>query len=219
MKGFENKNVFAKVVMIIALVIAVAEFIITSIGYYKLYFSIGLAELIQRYTSTFDGLFLTVSVIVVSYFSVILTFIWLLFIARGKEKIKTPVIITFVYVCLKLIRGIYLSFRGNCGLIELVRGNFFTALIFAAWLILLIGTKLDHRLVFAILGGIVAVVDLFGWSKWELSVLGNVSGGNPYLMEHFTFILYMLDIFVLVVFILWILKPELFDKKSESKGI
>ena len=214
MKGLENKTVFAKVVMIIAAVTAFIEFIEASVGYFKLFFGMNL-----HYSNTLDELFLTVSIIVVTYFSVILTFVWDLFIARGKEKIKTPVIITFVYVCLKLFRGIYLSIRSNCGLIELVRGNFFTALIFAAWLILLIGTKMVHRIVFAILRGIVAVVDLFGWSKWELSVLGNVSGGNPYLMEHFTFILYMLDIFVLVVFILWILKPELFDKKSESKGI
>ncbi len=218
MKGLEKKNTFAKAVLIIAAVYAVADLIVSSVSLYKTFSPINLIEFCERYyVNTAAGMIITISSFVFTYVPIILTVIWVLFIVIGKGTIKTPVIITFVLTSLKLFRGVFLSLWDNCGLIELVRENFFTAMIFAAWLILLIGNGQIHRIVFVILRGIAAAVTLFGYIRWEIKNFKMMPSDNLYLINHFLFIMYLSAIFILVVLMFWIFKPELFDKK-EVKG-
>ena len=147
-------------------------------------------------------------------FPLVITLFWVLFIAVGKENFKVPVIVTFVYVSFRLLRGCYLSFRANCGLIQLIRENIIQVLIFTAWLMLLIGVGQVHRLVFTILRGIVIAYHLFGDIRWEYRNVKEMTAGNLYLAEHAWFLIGILELFFMVVFVLWIFKPELFEKKN-----
>ena len=215
MKGLEKKNTFAKTVLIIALVYAAMDLIMSSVSLYKIYSPIDLARFIEKYyENTAAGIFIVFSSFLLTYVPIILTVIWVIFIAIGKGTIKTPVIITFVYVSFKLLHGLFFSLWDNCGLIELVRENYLTALIFTAWLFILIGTGQVHRIVFAILRGIAAAVTLFGYIRWEFNNLKMMFSGNMNLMNQLAFIIYLMTIFIIVVFILWIFKPELFEKKN-----
>ena len=220
MKGLENKTVFAKVVMIIAAVVAVIEFIVSSVSMYKVYHPIDLIDFFERYyPNKIEGIILMTLMIINIVFPLVITLFWVLFIAVGKENFKVPVIVTFVYVSFRLLRGCYLSFRANCGLIQLIRENIIQVLIFTAWLMLLIGVGQVHRLVFTILRGIVIAYHLFGDIRWEYRNVKEMTVGNLYLAEHAWFLIGILELFFMVVFVLWIFKPELFEKKTESKGM
>ena len=220
MKGLENKTVFAKIVLIIAAVVAVIEFIVSMVSLYKVYHPIGLIDFFERYyPNKIVGIILMAPSIIDIVFPLVITLFWALFIAMGKENFKVPVIVTFVYVSFRLLRGCYISFRVDSGLIQLIRGNIIQVLIFAAWLTLLIGVGQVHRIVFAILRGIVIAYHLFGDLRWEFYTIKEMTAGNLYLAEHAWFLISILELFFMVVFVLWMLKPELFDKKTESKGM
>ena len=220
MKGLENKTVFAKVVLIIAAAVAVIEFIVSSVSMYKVYHPIGIVNFFDNYfPNKIDGIILMTLMIINIVFPLVITLFWVLFIAMGKENFKVPVIVTFVYVSFRLLRGCYLSLRANCGLIQLIRENIIQVLIFTAWLMLLIGVGQVHRIVFAILRGIVIAYHLFGDLRWEFYTIKKMTAGNLHLTEHAWFIISILELFFMVVFVLWILKPELFEKKSERKGM
>lgn len=224
MKGLEKKNTFAKVLLIIAAVYVLAGIVMSVIGHYRLLAGMNFFEYMKNIREMYSGFYATAYTllfilrILEAYLVYALWIMWILVIAMDKKSIRIPVIITFSYCVIRIIITLIAVLINWESIFAAFRYIGFIPLVFAAWLLLVINSENKYKFVFAILRWIVIGINILGWLRAELTYLGDLfRGSQNSLINLFSVTLEIIAELIMAAFVLWILKPELFDKK-EVKG-
>jgi hypothetical protein len=224
MGKLSEKNTFAKVLLIVALFYVVVS-IILCWRYYKLVFmDMGISGFYdyatQLYPSGYAVFYTALQVLgFLAYILFpVLWIMWILTISAGAKSLRVPIIITFVYYVFNLCTALASVVIYRESAFNTVRLCGLPLLLFTAWLMLVIGSGKALKLVFAILRWIVAAAYILSDIRLEMSYIRALAHRSK------DFIVSMLAVtsdliadLIIAVFVLWILKPELFDKK-EVKG-
>ena len=221
MKGLEKKNTFAKVLMIIAAVYVLAGIAMSVIGNYRLLAGMNFFEYMKNIREMYSGFYATAYTllfilrILESYLLYGLWIMWILTISAGAKSLRVPIIITFVYYVFNLCTALASVVIYRESVFNTVRLCGLPLLLFMAWLMLVIGSGKALKLVFAILRWIVAAAYILSDIRLEMSYIRAIAHGSK------DFIASMLAVtsdiiadVIIAAFVLWMLKPELFDKKE-----
>ena len=226
MKNLEKKNAFAIVLMIIGAVFVLIGMFSTAFGFHRLFDGYSFFEYIKFLGDLYSGspsyarlsVVLLILRIIEEYLYYGLWIMWILVVALNKKSIRIPAVITMAYFIFELVVNMFSTVLYRESLYDAVRRSGFTVLLLAIWLILVINTGKTFRLVFAILRWIVAVIYILSYIRQVMMYSRSLIHGDTYFIPNMLFTLaYIISNLVIAVFVLWILKPELFDKK-EVKG-
>lgn len=226
MKNLEKKNTFAKVLLIISLVYVLIGIVATAFGFHRMFDGYNLFEYIEFLGDLYPrspayarlSVVLLILRIIDEYLIYGIWVMWILVVATDKKSIRIPAVITMAYYILGLVVDIFAVVLYRESLYDAVRRSGFTFILFVIWLILVINTGKTFRMVFAILRWILAGIYILSYIRQEMMYSRSLINGDTYFVPNMIFMLvYIIGTLVIAAFVLWILKPELFDKK-EVKG-
>ena len=145
--------------------------------------------------------------------------LWIYWFWKDMPSLKIPVIVTFAYCVYKLIRFFTDYFSGSLytSLFDKLKYDWTLFVIIIAWTVLLIGTDYVNRIIFVVVRGIILLYSFVSGAKAIWYYLESIfSYGSLFNKIEFGYNIMLIILWraLLVLFLLYIAKPELFYKKE-----
>ena len=217
----QNKTLFGKIVLIFSMVYIVGYLAANLFsGYYEInqyFFNPDISREIAD-TLSLIRMFLDL-------FSSAVMVLWLVYAIKEKEKKTLPVILTFVYYMANTVLTVLLFYAGDDetrgGFMNFLQYNLTLILSTVSWFVLMLGMSRANKLSFGILQFIAVLIKVSsGLHGLDRIIQGLISGQTGDLVTVSEIIFYSLDListFVMGVFVLYILQPELYIKRKAKK--
>ena len=156
------------------------------------------------------------------YFEFAFLLVWLIWYWKDRENVRIPAVLTLIYWIFSFGNQImnYLLLHSYDSLSDAVRDNWSKIALIVIWVVPVIGTKLPYRVFFAILRGIMLLVQMMmDFRTFKLQMGGMLSGGSASGIGHDIYgtLYFTLYFIVRVLLIIYIVYPKTF-RSSDGSG-
>lgn len=209
-----NKNTFGKIALIVAVVYILLTAIAAFLSPVLVFRTFG--DLMMQDELNAVMMLLT---ILMQFFELAVIIIWFIFFGRNSDAVRIPAAITLAYSICQLCRKIlnYALLHTYDSFSDFMQSSWTWFPIIAAWVILVIGSKLPHRIMFSVIRGglfLYSMVSSLAYLKNIVTRFLAAGSWQKMLAETYSAAALVITCVIWGLFIAYIIKLKLFFRSE-----